>query len=334
MRKKIFLFLFATLVLDNFHLADAQPSRKVVRIGYLANRPPHSGLDTNRKDFLDELRKLGWIESQNIAVEQRYWENQVDRLVAQSAELVRLKVDILVTSTGTAAQAAKRATNVIPIVMVSSADAVRQGLATSLARPGGNVTGLTTASPWVIGKRLELMKEAFPKVSHVAVVGCGGLRPGDPIGRFSGTRQWNEVQDAARLQKIELLPVSLRGLGEIEGALGVIMRERVDALFVTDCTTVPAGDFIELAVKSRLPATYPFSLFVTKGGLMSYGADERASYRRAAHFVDKILNGANPAELPVEQPTEFEFVINLKTAKQIGVTIPPEVLMWANKVIK
>ncbi len=141
MRKTIFLFLFATLVLANVHLADAQPSRKVVRIGYLANRPPPSGLDTNRKDFLDELRKLGWIEGQNIAVEQRYWENQVDRLVAQSAELIRLKVDILVTSTGSAAQAAKRATNVIPIVMVSSADAVRQGLATSLARPGGNVTG-------------------------------------------------------------------------------------------------------------------------------------------------------------------------------------------------
>jgi putative ABC transport system substrate-binding protein len=291
-------------------------------------------LDTDGKDFLDELRKLGWIEGQNIAVEQRYWENQVDRLVAQSAELVRLKVDILVTGTGTAAQAAKRATNVIPIVMVRSADAVRQGLATSLARPGGNVTGLTTVSPWVIGKRLELMKEAFPKVSHVAVVGCGGLRPGDPIGRLIGTGQWNEVQDAARLQKIELLPVSLRGLGGIEGALGLVMRERVDALFVTDCATVPADEFIELAVKSRLPATYPFSLFVTKGGLMSYGADERASYRRAAHFVDKILNGANPAELPVEQPTEFELVINLKTAKQIGVTIPPEVLMWANKVIK
>jgi putative ABC transport system substrate-binding protein len=333
MRKKIFLFLFIIVFLTAVQPGELHSSGKVVRIGYLGTDQSSTRLDAAGKDFLDELRQRGWIEGQNIAVEQRYWENQVDRLVAQSAELVRLKVDIIVTSTGTAAQAAKRATNVIPIVMVSSADAVSQGLASSLARPGGNVTGLTTVSPWVIGKRLELMKEAFPRASHVAVVGCGGLRP-DLIGRWSGKRQWNEVQDAARLQKIELLPVSLRGLGGIEGALGVVMRERVGALFVSDCVTVPAGDLIELAVKSRLPATYPFSRFVRKGGLMSYGADQRASYRRAAQFVDKILNGANPAELPIEQPTKFEFVINLKTAKQIGVTIPPEILMWANEVIK
>ena len=332
MRKKIFLFLFAIVFLTAAQPGELHSSGKVVRIGYLGNDQSSTRLATAGKDFLDELRQRGWIEGKNIVVEQRYWESRVDRLIAQTAEMVRLKVDIIVTSTGTAAQIAKNATTVIPIVMVSSADAVTQGLATSLARPGGNVTGLTTVSPWVIGKRLELMKEAFPRTSRVAVVGCGRSRTGpiNPVGK----KQRNEVQDAARLQKIELLPVSLRALRGIEGALGVVMRERADALFVYDCVTASAGDLIELAVKSRLPAIYPTSRFVKRGGLMSYGADQRASYRRAAQFVDKILNGANPAELPIEQPTKFEFVINLKTAKQIGVTISPQVLMWADEVIK
>ena len=217
--------------------------------------------------------------------------------------------------------------------MVSSADAVTQGLVNSLARPGGNVTGLTTVSPWVAGKRLELLKEAFPKASRVAVLSCVVSRAG-LIGRGIGEKQWNEAQDAAGVQKIHLLRVPMRGPEETKGALEMVVRERADALFVSDCVSVPAVEFIELAAKSRLPAIYPNRQFVKRGGLMSYGADQSESYRRGAYFVDTILKGAKPAELPVEQPTKFELVINLKTARQIGVTIPQEVLMWADEVIK
>ena len=313
--------------------AEAQPSRKLVRIGYLGSS---SGLTAGEKDFVEELRKRGWIEGQNLLIDRRYWENRVDRLLTQVDKLVSLKVDIIVTSTGTAAQAAKAATQAIPIVMVSSADAVTQGLVISLARPGGNVTGLTTNSPFVTGKQLELIKEAFPRVSRVAIVRCGTSRSRPLLGFPGlGKKQLSEAQDAARAQKIHLLLLDVvRGSGEIGGALEMVIRERAEALLVSDCVTVPAEDIIEFAAKSRLPAIYPLSHFVKKGGLMSYGADQRESFRRAAQFVDKILKGANPAELPVEQPTKFELVINLKTARQTGVTIPPEVLMWADEVIK
>ena len=320
--------LSAILLAFSF-LAEAQQPR-AVRIGYLGSS---SGLTAGEKDFVEELRKRGWIEGQNLMIDWRYWENRVDRLLVQAAELVRLKVDIIVTNTGTAAQAAKKATDIIPIVMIGSADAVTQGLVISLARPGGNVTGLTTVSPWVAGKRLELLKEAFPRASRVAVLSCIVSRAG-LIGQGIGEKQWNEAQDAAGVQKIHLLRVPMRGPEETKGALEMVMRERADALFVSDCVSVPAVEFIELAAKSRLPAIYPFRHFVKQGGLMSYGADQSESYRRAAYFVDTILKGANPAELPVEQPTKFELVINLKTASQIGVTIPPEVLMWADEVIK
>ena len=323
------LCLLGAMLLAISFPAGAQPSRTVVWIGYLG---VSSGLNAGEKDFVEELSKRGWIEGQNVVVEQRYWENDADRLPTQAAELVRLNVDIIVTTTGTAAQAAKKATTAIPIVMASSADAVTQGLVRSLARPGGNVTGLTAISPRVAGKQLELIKEAFPRVSLVASLRCAG--PGRGLGSPGlGRKQWSEAQDAARVQKIRLLPITIYGR-EVEGALGMVIRERADALFVHDCVTVPPGELIEFAAKSRLPAIYPFSYFVKRGGLMSYGADQRDSFRRAAHFVDKILKGAKPADLPVEQPTKFELVINLKTAREIGVTIPPEVLMWANEVIK
>jgi putative tryptophan/tyrosine transport system substrate-binding protein len=289
-------FLGAMLLALSFS-AEAQPLRTVVRIGYLGNNESRSGLSAEGKDFLEELRKLGWIEGQNLVIDRRYWENRVDRLPALAAELVRLKVDIIVTSTGTAARAAKEVTIIIPIVMVGSADAVTQGLVVSLARPGGNVTGLTAISPRVTGRQFELMKEAFPGVSRVAVLRCGsrtGLR--SPV---LGKKQLSEAQDAARSQKIHLLPLDVvRGPGEIGGALEVLMRERADALFMSDCVIVPPGELIEFAAKSRLPAIFPFSHFVKSGGLMSYGADQRESFRRAAHFVDKILRGANPADLP------------------------------------
>jgi len=324
------LFLaLCSILLAPCSFAHAQPSR-TVRVGYLGSS---STLTAGEKDFVEELRRRGWIEGQNLVIDRRYWENQIYRLPAQAAELVRLKVDIIVTSTGTAAKAAKKATNIIPIVMIGSADAVTQGLVISLARPGGNVTGLTTVSPWVAGKRLELLKEAFPKASRVAVLSCVVSRAG-LIGRGPGEKQWNEAQDAAGVQKIHLLRVPMRGPEETKSALEMVIRERADALFVSDCVSVPAVEFIELAAKSRLPAIYPNRQFVKRGGLMSYGADQSESYRRAAYFVDTILKGANPADLPVEQPTKFELVINLKAARQVGVTIPPEVLMWANEVIK
>src|SRR5215510_3310691 len=254
--------------------AEAQPSRKLVRIGYLGSS---SGLTAGEKDFVEELRKRGWIEGQNLVIERRYWENRVDRLLTQVDKLVSLKVDIIVTNTGTAAQAAKAATQAIPIVMVSSADAVTQGLVISLARPGGNVTGLTTVSPWVTGKRLELMKEAFPRASRVAVLSCGGSRTG-LTGRGIGEKQWNEAQDGAGVQKIHLLRVPMRAPEETKGALEMVIRERANALFVSDCVSVPAAEFIELAAKSRLPAVYPYRHFVKSGGLMSYGADQSESY--------------------------------------------------------
>ena len=331
MKKKITVLTLGAVLLTASFSADAQLSRAVVRIGYLGSS---SGLAAGEKDFVEELGKRGWIEGQNLVIDRRYWENRIDRLPAQAAELVRLNVDIIVTNTGMAAQAAKTATTAIPIVMVGSADAVTQGLVISLARPGGNITGLTTISPLVTGKQLELINEAFPRVARVAVLVCGG-RSGTGLGFPGlGKKQWNEAQDAARVQKIHLLRVPVYGPGEIEGALQMVMRERANALLVSDCVRVPAAEFVELAAKSRLPAIYPNRHFVKKGGLMSYGANQKESFRRAAQFVDKILKGANPADLPVEQPTKFELVINLKTARQIGVTIPQEVLMWANEVIK
>jgi putative tryptophan/tyrosine transport system substrate-binding protein len=330
MKKKITVITLGAMLLALSLPAAAQSSRTAVRIGYLG---VSSSLSAGEKELSEELRKHGWIEGQNLVMDRRYWENRIDRLPALAAELVRLNVDIIVTNTGTAARAAKAASIAIPIVMISSADAVTQGLVTSLARPGGNITGLTTISPWVTGKQLELIKEAFPRVSRVAVLTCG--RSGTDLGLPGvGKKYWDAAQDAARVQKIQLIPVTVRGPGEMEGALGLFIQERADALLVGDCVRVPAAEFIELAAKRLLPAIYPYSHFVKQGGLMSYGADQKESFRRAAHFVDKILKGANPADLPVEQPTKFELVINLKTARQIGVTIPQEVLMWADEVIK
>ena len=331
MRRTIFFLFFAVSFLSA-HPGESQSSGKLVRIGYLGNDKSSSHLDTAGKDFLHELRKRGWIEGQNIVVEQRYWENRTDRLIAQATEMLRLKIDLIVTSTGTAARVAQKATTTIPIVMVSSADAVTQGLASSLSRPGGNVTGLTTSSTWVMGKQFELIKEAFPRTSRVAFVRCGS-RTGLSSPELA-RKQRNEARDVALVQNIHLFPVTVGHSGGIESALGIVTSERADALVVADCVTVPRDELVEFGLKSGLPVMYPFRSFAIKGGLMSYGADERESYRRAAQFVDKILRGANPAELPIEQPTAFELVINLKTARQMGLTITSEVLMWANEVIK
>jgi putative ABC transport system substrate-binding protein len=307
--------------------ANAQQAvGKVVRIGYLGNAKPPS--DWRREEaFFQGLREYGWIEGQNIIVERRYWENRAERLPELVNELVRLKIEIIVTSSGSAAGAAKKVTNTIPIVMLTSGDAVTQGLVASLARPGGNVTGLTNISPDTNRKRLEILKEVVPKASRVAVLHCSR-------GSALSTAQWDETQAGARVLGMQLQSAEVSGAHEIEHALSAASRKRAAALFVHDCSLIPSSKTVELAAKFRLPAIYPSIRYMDAGGLMMYGPNAVDLARRAATYVDKILKGTKPADLPVEQPIKFEFIVNLKTAKQIGITIPPNVLARADRVIR
>jgi putative tryptophan/tyrosine transport system substrate-binding protein len=321
--------LVAVVLLALAVIAEAQQSKKVPRIGYLSNLDPAS--ESVRFEAIRvALREHGYIEGQNIAIEYRYGEGKTDRYPELAAELVRLKVDIIVASTGTTIQVAKNATKTIPIVMAGlAADPVELGLVESLARPGGNVTGLTSLSRELAGKRLELFKESVPKLARVAVLY-------QPVPR-------------SVIEVKEVLPVAARALGltiqlwEIRAADGfdrvfaALNKERPDGLFVPGGGQLIFNNQTRIAgfaLKNRLPSMYSNKQAVEAGGLMYYGADLADIYRRVAYYVDKILKGAKPADLPVEQPTKFELVINLKTAKQIGLTIPPIVLMRAEKVIK
>jgi putative tryptophan/tyrosine transport system substrate-binding protein len=311
-------------------LTGAQQPKKVYRIGYLA------GADAARESARAAairlaLRDLGYIEGQNIATEYRYAEGKVDRAPKLAAELVRLKVDIIVVAAGIIwIRAAKNATKTIPIVMVGAGnDPVEAGLIESLARPGGNVTGLTNLTGKLAGKRLELLKEAVPKVTRVAVL----YEPATP----ANVLEVNEdLPVAARALKLAVQPWEVRSADDFEKVFAALSKERPDGLYVAGSPLTNANQkrIASFASKSRLPSVCFNSQFVDAGGLMSYGADRGESYRRVAYFVDKILKGAKPADLPVEQPTKFELVINLKTAKQIGLTIPPTVLARADKVIK
>jgi putative tryptophan/tyrosine transport system substrate-binding protein len=303
-----------------------QGSGKIAQTGFLGTDRSPSTMP-REKAFVQELRELGWIERQNLTIERRYWENRAERLPALADELVRLNLDVIVTTSGTAAWAVKKSTNTIPIVMITSADAVTQGLVASLARPGGNVTGLTNISTDVIGKQLEILKEAFSRVSRVAVLYCPAS--GRPI---TETRS-REIEVAAQTLRLYLQPIQVSGPGDIEHAVRAAIAERADAIFVHDCSVIPTRA-VQLITKTKLPAIYPTSRFAEAGALMVYGPSGTELARRAAYFVDKILKGAKPAELPVEQPTKFELVINLKTAKQIGLTIAPNVLARADRVIK
>ena len=305
--------------------AQQQPA-KVARMGYLGNE--QSAAATPREEaFLQGLRDRGWIEGQNLVIERRYWENRADRLPALAGEVVRLKVDVIVTTSGSAALAAKKATKTIPIVMTASADAVSQGIVASLARPGGNVTGLTNISPDLAGKQLELLKETFPKVSRVAVLSCPSS------GGTVGDKRRSESEVAARVLKVRLQTLEVGGPETVESALQAATREGAEAIFVADCSVIPPSTVDRIA-KIKLPAIYSTARFAEAGALMVYGPSGIDGARRASIYVDKILKGAKPADLPVEQPTKFELIINLKTAKQIGVTIPPQVLARADKVIK
>ncbi len=330
MKKKIICLALCALLLALGLPAEAQQPKKVPRIGYLSS--PDAARESARSEGIRlALRERGYIEGQNIAIEYRYAEGKSDRAAELAAELVRLKVDIIVAAGGdTVVRAAKNATKTIPIVMLGPGlDPVEAGLVESLARPGGNVTGITNLGTELGGKRLELFKEAVPKLVRVAVL-YDPVTPG-------GVRELKEVLPVtARALGLTIQPREVRAADGFERVFAALTKERPDGLYVRWGPLMSANQkrIIGFALKSRLPSMYTNREGVEAGGLMSYGADLADSYRRVAYFVDRILKGAKPADLPVEQPTKFEFVINLKTAKQIGLTIPPEVLARANKLIK
>jgi putative ABC transport system substrate-binding protein len=329
MIKKILVCLLATVLLTTAPPADAQQPKKVTRIGYLSSFDPATE-STRAEGIRLALRDLGYLEGQNIAFEYRYGEGKLDRFPELAAELVHLKVDIILAGVARLIRAAKNATKTIPIVMIGlPADPVETGLVDSLARPGGNVTGLTTLSRELGGKRLELLKEAVPKLARVAVL----YEPAIPL----GVHQVKEVLPvAARALKLTIQPWEVRAADGFEKVFGALNKERPDGLFVVGgpLALLNGKRIAGFALKSLLPSVYGNKEAVDAGGLMSYNADLADSYRRVAIYVDKILKGAKPADLPVEQPTKFELVINLKTAKQIGLTIPPNVLARADRVIK
>ena len=326
MNKKIVLWLLATVYLATASLSAAQKPAQVPLIGYLSAGP--SGPSPNIEAFRQGLRALGFAEGQTIAIEYRYAAGRDDRLADLAAELVRLKVELIVTDSSPAARAAQQASKTIPIVMAASGDPLGTGLIASLARPGGNITGLSHLSPELSGKRLELLKEAFPRASPVAIL-WNATNP-DKVSDFK------ETQAAARGLGVQLQSLEVRTANDFDKAFAAATSKRAKALItLSDPLTGSRGKrILDFALKNRLPAMYGEKGFVEAGGLMSYGHIPADSHRRAATFVDKILKGAKPADLPVEQPMRFEFVINLKTAKQIGLTIPQWTLMKATKVIQ
>ena len=326
MRKRVVELALGALLLALSVPAEAQQQSKIPKIGWLAARPaaPGSGYEL----FLREFRELGYIEGKNIAIEYRSADNKLDRLSALADELVRLKVDVLLTPGFNEARAAKSATRTIPIVFQLSNDPVAAGLVDSLARPGGNITGFTNIGAVLTGKRLELLKESVPKLSRVAVL----WNP-----QNAGSSQvWKESQLQARELGLQLHSMEVSSSGQFDSAFKEATKARSAALAVLQSPLALSNQkrIVDLATKNRLPAIYYRGDFVESGGLMSYGADESERFRRAAVFVDKILKGAKPADIPVEQPTKFELIINLKAAKQIGLTVPPNLLARADRVIR
>jgi putative ABC transport system substrate-binding protein len=309
--------------------AQAQGSGKVYRIGSLGFAPLTTPELRRRAGAFDEgLRELGYVEGKNLFTERRYYEGRVERARDLAAELVRLNVDLIVAWATPAAQAAQQATSKIPIVMVAVVDPVGAGLVASLARPGGNVTGPTMLSAELSGKRLELLKEAIPGASRVAVLW-------NPTNR-SNVLQLEQSKVAAQVLRMGLQPLEVRGPQDLDGAFQAITRARADALTVLDDPAIllQRARILAFAAKSRLPAMYGIATVVDEGGLMKYGANTREHARQAAAYVDKILKGAKPADLPVQQPTKFELMINLKTAKALGLTLPQSLLLRADEVIQ
>jgi putative ABC transport system substrate-binding protein len=327
MNKKIIVSILAGLIPASVQLAEAQQPKKVPRIGFLA-AVSHSANSVRFEAFRNALRELGYVEGKNIVIEWRYADGKPDRLPALAAELVHLKVNVIVTGGSTATRPAKEATNTIPIVMAQDTDPVGNGFVASLGRPGGNITGLATLAPELSGKQLELMKEIVPTLSRVAVLGTST--------RSGNAQSLKETELAAGAFGVKLQYLDILSPKDIETAFQAASKGRADAILVltSPFATFQRKQLIDLTVKNRLPAIYDRAEFVEDGGLMTYSVSSTDLFRRAATYVDKILKGAKPADLPVEQPTKFELVINLKTAKQIGLTIPPNVLARADKVIR
>jgi len=326
---KTIIVLLIGLTLASVRVVEAQQAGKVPRIGYLDSTGDPKTPQPSVEAFRQGLRDLGYIEGKNILVEYRYAAGMTDRMPSLVAELVQLKVDVVVVSALPAIRAAKQATKTIPIVMVTTQDPVATGLVDSLARPGGNITGLTRLTRDLSGKRLELLKEVVPGISRVGV-----LVDANMIDRAAA---FKDYETAARALKIQLQPLEVRGPDpDFDTAFQAAAKGRVSALItITDALFSRYQKRIaDLAIKNRLPSMYELTAYTEAGGLVSYAASDAESFRRAAVYVDKILKGAKPADLPVEQPTKFELVMNLKTAKQIGVTIPQSVLYRADKVIK
>jgi putative ABC transport system substrate-binding protein len=324
-RMKFVLLLVGSMFA--IHFAQAQQSTKLPRIGFLAGTKP-AAVAARVAAFQQGLREIGYMEGKNIVIEYRYAEGNADRERELAAELARLKMDVIVTAGPTVTRAVREATFTIPIVMAQDGDPVASGFVSSLARPGGNITGLSTLAPEISGKRLELLKQIVPKLSRVAVVGSS-TEPGN-------AQFLKEMEFAARSLKVKVLYLNVLTSKDIEGAFRTAVKERTDGVVMLGSQVFNTHriQIVELAAKSRLPATYTRPEYVEDGGLMTYGPSINDLFRRAATYVDKIVKGAKPADLSIEQPTKFELVINLKAAKQIGLTIPQNVLARADRVIK
>jgi putative tryptophan/tyrosine transport system substrate-binding protein len=337
MKKKItVLTLCAMLLALSVSTAAQQPAGKISRIGYLSRdlHPSDSRAPAprNLEAFRQGLRELGYIEGKNIIIEYRFADGRLEHLPALAEELVRLNVEIIVVDVTAAARAAKKTTSTIPIVIAGGSDPIQSGLVASFARPGGNVTGLTNYSGELLGKRLELLKEVVPKVSRFALLSDAGIGPRLTLSMLP------DAQVAAQALGVKLQLVEVKAQDpDIDGAFRVMAKERIGA-FITGAgllgLTLHRKRILDLAEQARMPAIYPTLSWIDEGGLMYYGANSPDLYRRAATYVDKILKGTKPADLPVEQPMKFELIINLKAAKQIGLTIPPNVLARADRVIR
>jgi putative ABC transport system substrate-binding protein len=327
MKRKITVVILCAMVFALCSSAEAQQPTKISRIGFLSATSP-STISARTAAFRQGLRELGYVEGDNIFIEFRYAEGKVDRLPALAAELVRLKVDAIVTAGPTITRPVKEATSTIPIVMTFDDDPVGSGFAASLARPGGNITGLSTLNPEIAGKQLELLKQVVPKLSRVAVLG--------PSTRAGTAQALKEIEAVAESFTVKHLFFDVRDPKDIESAFRAAGKAHAEGLLVLQGPVINSSraQIVEFTTKSRLPGIYYSSEFVEDGGLMSYATNITDLSRRAATYVDRILKGAKPADIPIEQPTKFDLAINLKTAKQIGLTIPPNVLARADRVIR
>jgi putative ABC transport system substrate-binding protein len=326
----VFICLLPTVLLPSISLVEAQQQAKVHRVGYVSDSGDPSSPGPQVEAFRQGLRDLGYDEGKNILVEYRYGEGKSGRYPGFVAELVKLKVDVLVVRALPSIEAAKQATKTIPIVMVTTQDPVATGLIANLAHPGGNITGITTLQRELSGKRLELLKEAVPRIARVAALSNAEQLSSD-------LPDFKAYETAARALNIQLQPLGVRGPNpDFNAAFQAATKGRANALMTISGSLLNryTKQIADFGVKYRLPSMHEGSRYVEAGGLMSYSSSEIESFKRAATYVDKILKGAKPADLPVEQPTKFEFVINLKTAKQIGLTIPPNMLVRADKVIR